>query len=159
MLPSPSQTLQPPPSGRARRTFVGPLLLVLLALGPPLRAVVDDALSFAYEAAAPYVAEGFLVREEAWAGDLGEGESKGIAQQLFKGNEYWFWAATDEDQAAVAVNIYDREGNLAEVESWVNGRFAAARIIPKSTGTYYILVRMTEAPANGAHWGMVYGFR
>ena len=34
-------------------------------------AYVDDALSFAYEAASPYVKKGFSVREDAGGGDLG----------------------------------------------------------------------------------------
>lgn len=125
----------------------------------PVLGTVDDALSFAYEAATPYVAEGFLVREEAWGGDLGVGERKGIAQQLFKGNEYWFWAATNADNGAVSVHIYDAQGNLAEVEHWQRGRFAAARIIPKATGSYYILVTMEKAAEGEGFWAMVYGYR
>lgn len=145
------------------RSCLHPALAVFLAttllIAPRARATVDDALSFAYEAATPYVSEGFLVREEAWAGDLGVGERKGVAQQLFKGNEYWFWAATDAEGGAVSVHVYDSDGNLAEVENWQRGKFAAARIIPKSTGTYYILLVMEKAKHGEGHWAMVYGYR
>ncbi|MCX7869511.1 MAG: hypothetical protein N2322_06115, partial [Terrimicrobiaceae bacterium] len=70
-----------------------PALLLLSAL--PLRATVNDALSFAYEAATPKVKEGFIVREDAWGGDLGVKDQKAVAAQLFRGNEYWFFTGTD----------------------------------------------------------------
>ena len=63
----------------------------LLALALVARASVDDAQSFALQAAEPYVKEGFQVREDYWGGDLAAGEKKAVRQQLFKGNEYWFW--------------------------------------------------------------------
>ena len=56
---------------------------------------MDDAQSFALQAAEPYVKEGFQVREDYWGGDLGAGEKKAVRQQLFKGNEYWFWLGTE----------------------------------------------------------------
>lgn len=126
---------------------------------PPSHATVDDALSFAYEAATPYVESGFLVREDSWAGDLGVGEQKGVAQQLFKGNEYWFWVGCGDEDGEISVHVYDSQGNLAEVESWQRDHFAAARVLPKSTGTYYVLIKLEKASDAGAHWGMVYGFR
>ena len=66
------------------------LMACVFALAPSVRASVDDAQSFALEAAVPYVKEGFQVREDYWGGDLAAGEKKAVRQQLFKGNEYWF---------------------------------------------------------------------
>src|SRR5215210_6393504 len=77
-------------------------------------ASVDDAQSFALQAAEPYVKEGFQVREDYWGGDLAAGEKKAVRQQLFKGNEYWFWLGTDVEKAKISVHIYDSEGKLAE---------------------------------------------
>ncbi len=74
------------------------------------RASVDDAQSFALQAAEPYVKEGFQVREDYWGGDLGVGEKKAVRQQLFKGNEYWFWMGAESERAKVSVHIYDSEG-------------------------------------------------
>src|ERR1700675_4367127 len=91
-----------------------PLLLGLLALQPAIFASVDDAQSFALQAAEPYVKQGFQVREDYWGGDLGSGEKKAVRQQLFKGNEYWFWMGTEVERAKVSVHIYDAEGKLAE---------------------------------------------
>ena len=86
------------------------LLLVLQVAAS--RASVDDAHSFALQAAEPYVKQGFQVREDYWGGDLGVGEKKAVRQQLFKGNDYWFWMGTEVEQAKVSVHIYDADGKL-----------------------------------------------
>lgn len=122
--------------------------------------MVEDALAFAHEAAHPYVEnEGFIVREEVWGGDLPEGGQQGISVQLFRGNEYWFWAGVAQSDSVVHVNIYDAEGKLAETSSWQKDKFAAAQILPPSTGTYYVLVRVEKAKEERTHWGLVYGYR
>lgn len=139
-----------------------PLCLALCALllaPPPARATIDDALSFALEAASPYVKEGFTVREDYWGGDLAAKQTKAIVHQLFKGNEYWFWLGTDTDGAKISVHIYDSEGNLAEVEAWQKKKFAAARIVPKKTGSYYLIVEVEKSPKERTTWSLAYGFR
>jgi len=136
------------------------LLAALVVLQPAILASVDDAQSFALQAAEPYVKEGFQVREDYWGGDLGSGEKKAVRQQLFKGNEYWFWLGTEVDRAKVSVHIYDADGKLAEEsDGWEKGHFAAANIIPKTTGSYFIIVNIEESPEERTHWALVYGFR
>src|SRR6187431_2304734 len=121
------------------------LLLILKAFQPAIFASVDDAQSFALQAAEPYVKQGFQVREDYWGGDLGTGEKKAVRQQLFKGNEYWFWLGTEVETAKVSVHIYDSEGKLAETaDSWQKGHFAAAHIVPKNTGSYFIIVEIEQ---------------
>ena len=123
-------------------------------------ASVDDAQSFALQAAEPYVKQGFQVREDYWGGDLASGEKKAVRQQLFKGNEYWFWLGTEVDRAKVSVHIYDSDGKLAEEpDSWEKGHFTAAHVIPKTTGSYFIIVSVEESPEERTHWALVYGFR
>jgi hypothetical protein len=91
------------------------------------RASVDDAHSFALQSAEPYVKEGYQVREDYWGGDLGVGEKKAVRQQLFKGNDYWFWMGTEVEPAKVSVHVYDADGKLCEQQdSWQKGHFAAA---------------------------------
>ncbi|HEY4271608.1 MAG TPA: hypothetical protein VGM65_06360 [Candidatus Udaeobacter sp.] len=136
------------------------LLLVLTGLQPSVLATVDDAQSFALQAAEPYVKQGFQVREDYWGGDLASGEKKAVRQQLFKGNEYWFWMGTEVDKAKVAVHVYDSDGKLAEeADSWEKGHFAAAHVIPKATGSYFIIVSVEQSPEERTHWALVYGFR
>jgi hypothetical protein len=136
------------------------VLVLTVALTVATRASVDDAQSFALQAAEPYVKEGFQVREDYWGGDLGVSEKKAVRQQLFKGNEYWFWLGTEVEKAKVSVHIYDSEGKLAEQpDSWEKGHFAGAHIIPNATSSYFIIVTVEESPEERTHWALVYGFR
>jgi hypothetical protein len=135
-------------------------LLALMAVQPAIFATVDDAQAFALQAAEPYVKQGFQVREDYWGGDLGSGEKKAVRQQLFKGNEYWFWLGTEVDRAKVSVHVYDSDGKLAEEsDGWQKGHFAAAHVVPKATGSYFIIVSVEESPEERTHWALVYGFR
>jgi hypothetical protein len=136
------------------------LLAAVIVMQRAACASVDDAQSFALQAAEPYVKQGFQVREDYWGGDLASGEKKAVRQQLFKGNEYWFWLGTEVDKAKVSVHIYDSDGKLAEEpDSWEKGHFAAAHVIPKTTGSYFIIVSVEESPEERTHWALVYGFR
>jgi hypothetical protein len=142
------------------------LFLFLLTLGAgPAHATIDDALSFALEAADPFVKEGFTVREDYWGGDLPVKTTKAIVHQLFKGNEYWFWMGTDNDKATISVHIYDADGALAEDKSFQSNpndkkpHKAGAHIIPKKTGTYYLIVEIEKSPAERTYWSLAYGFK
>ena len=138
--------------------FFKTLIIIACAVLPAM-ATVDDALSYTLEAAQPYVKEGFTVREDYWGGDMAAAQPKAITQQLFKGNEYWFWLGTDVKGARISVHIYDSEGNLCEVESWQKGQLAAARVVPKRSGAYYVIVEVEKSSRERTHWGMAYGFR
>jgi hypothetical protein len=140
------------------KRFFSILLALLIAAGNA-PATVDDALAYALEAAQPYLKDGFTVREDYWGGDMAVGQPKAITQQLFKGNEYWFWMATDVKAARISVHVYDSEGNLCEVDARQKGQFASARVVPKRSGTYYVIVEIEKSPNERTHWGMAYGFR
>jgi hypothetical protein len=132
----------------------------VFALVLAVRASVDDAQSFALQAAEPYVKDGFQVREDYWGGDLAAGEKKAVRQQLFKGNEYWFWLGSEVEAAKVSVHVYDAEGKLVEQpDGWQKGHFAAAHVIPKNTGSYFVIVEIEQSPEERTHWALVYGFR
>lgn len=122
-------------------------------------AYVNDALSFAHEAAVPYVKKGFSVREDAWGGDLGVKDQQAVAAQLFKGNEYWFCLGTEVRNAVVTLHLYDAQGKLAENESWQKGRFAGARIVPEKTGTYYAIITVEKSPQERTGWAVVYAYK
>ena len=139
--------------------FFPTIALCLAIAQAPARATVDDALSFALEAASPYVKEGFTVREDYWGSDLPVKQTKAIVHQLFKGNEYWFWMGTDEKAAKISIHIYDADGNIAEVEAWQKPHFAAARVVPKKTGSYYLIVEVEKSPLERTTWSLAYGFR
>ena len=136
------------------------VLALLFTISQRASASVDDAQSFALQAAEPYVKEGFQVREDYWGGDLAVSEKKAVKQQLFKGNEYWFWLGTEVEKSVLSVHIYDAEGKLVEQpDSWQKGQFAAAHIIPQTTGSYFVIVTIEGSPEERTHWALVYGFR
>jgi hypothetical protein len=129
-------------------------------------AAVDDALSFAHESALPFVKQGYIIREDAWGGDLGVKDQQAVTAQLFKGNDYWFCLGTDTKGAVVTVHVYDSNGKLAEVESYQRpgkagsgAYFAGARVIPQKTGTYYAIVTVEKSPAERTNWALVYGYK
>jgi len=134
-------------------------LLILALLLVPAHAYVNDALSFAHEAAVPYVKKGFAVREDAWGGDLGVKDQQAVTAQLFKGNEYWFCLGTEVKGAVVTLHVYDSQGKLAESESWQKGRFAGARIVPSKTGTYYAIITVEKSPQERTGWAVVYAYK
>ena len=140
------------------------LLAAIVVLPYAIFASVDPttvyARAWAVLAAEPYVEQGFHMREDYWVGDLASGKRKAIRQQLFKGNEYWFWLGTEVDHAKVSVHIYNSDGELAEQpDSWAKDHLAAAHIIPKTTGSYFIIVSVETSPAARTHWALAYGFR
>lgn len=136
------------------------LLLVLPALLlATAYAYVNDALSFAHEAANPYVKKGFSVREDAWGGDLGVKDQQAVTAQLFKGNEYWFCLGTEVKGAVVTLHIYDSQGKLVESESWQKGRLAGALIVPQKTGTYYAIITVDKSPQERTGWAVVYAYK
>lgn len=92
-------------------------------------------------------------------GDLGLREQKAIPHTLFKGNDYWFCVGTDTENARLALHLYDSRGKLTETDSWQRGRFAAARILPPTTGTYYVIVEVVASSKERTNWAMVYGYK
>jgi hypothetical protein len=137
------------------------LLTILLAAAclSPVFAYVDDALSFAYECAVPYVKRGFNVREDAWGGDLGVKDKQAVQAQLFKGNEYWFCLGTDVKKAVLTLAIYDSNGQLVSEETSRPGRLVAAKVAPKKTGSYFAIVTVHKSPEERTGWALVYAYK
>jgi len=123
-------------------------------------ATVDDSKSFALEMAEPYVQkQGYNVREDFWGGDLGVKEKQAISHQLFKGNDYWFWVASDSSKARLSVHVYDSDGKLADSQSLPPGDRTAVRISPKRTGTFFLIVEVLKSPDERTSWAMVYAYK
>lgn len=153
----------------------------LLLAGGIVYAFVNEAISLAFEAATPYVEQGFEVREDNWSGEVEPDKPLLVRHQLFRGNEYWFWAGTSWPGATIEVDIFDSEGNSIGLESFSKGPHAGVRALPQKTATYFIRVvakyekkgeGLTEAekgvnpPVEGVgefegtlDWGLVYGYR
>ena len=139
-----------------RRLFIG---IAVLASSIGAWATVDDAISRALEAIEPYAKQGYIVRDDQWGGDLGVKQQQAIRHTLFKGNDYWFCMGTDVDSARVTLHVYDSRGKLVENDAWQKGRFAAARVQPPASGTYWIIAEVTSSPMDRTHWAMVYAYK
>ena len=136
------------------------LLILAAAVAVPFAfAYVDDAHSRAMEAATAAVKDGFLVRQEFWAGALATKQPSVVKHQLFAGNSYWFWLGSDEDSAQVTVHVYDPSGKLCDAESFQRGNMAAVKVVPKKTGTYFIVFSVEQSKAKKNRWALAYGFK
>lgn len=125
----------------------------------PVQAVVDDSHSAAMEAAVPAVKEGFKIRQEYWNGTMKSGDKKIVKQQLFKGNEYWFFLGTDAEKATLKIDIFDRKGTKINVETKLSENAAAVRVLAPATGTYVVVFSLTTKEGEDIPWALAYGYR
>jgi len=89
--------------------FILLLAFALVFLPGRSHASVDDAHSFAMEAATPFVNEGFIVREDYWNGEVKSGQKLMVKHQLFKGNEYAFWLGTANEDCKLEIEVLDEK--------------------------------------------------
>jgi hypothetical protein len=161
----------------SRKLLLTAALLASIPFAERAYAFVNEAISLALEAATPYVEQGFEVREDNWSGEVEPGKPLLVRHQLFRGNEYWFWAGTSWPGATVKVDIFDSDGNSVGLESFSKNSFAGVRALPEKTATYFIRVLTQYDPEkakadevneavegvgefNGmVDWGLVYGYR
>ena len=138
------------------------LMLALLAGSGWVLAFLHEGKDAAIGAALPKLdlpEDPYVLRESWWRGQLKDGEMKLIKHQLFKRNDYWFWMGSSNPDNKVSLHIYDGEGNLVEEESFEKDHVAGARVVPKTTGTYYIRIKITAGPAGPTEWAVIYAFR
>ncbi len=147
-------TPQPHP---ALRLLLASALLALAA--PAARATVDDAHSFAMEAATPFVEQGFVVREDYWNGEVKSGQQLMIKHQLFKGNEYAFWLATANEGVKLDLKIYDEKGKAIEMDQKADKLWITVRVNPPKTGTYTVVFSLKSKTEVGLFWALAYGYR
>lgn len=135
------------------------LAAILFTAVLPVQAVVDDSHSAAMEAAVPAVKEGFRIRQEYWNGTMKSGDKKIVKQQLFKGNEYWFFLGTDTEKATLKIDIFDRKGTKINVETKLSENAAAVRVLAPATGTYIVVFSLTTKEGEDIPWALAYGYR
>ena len=138
--------------------------MVLAGLPGGALAMVDDAHSFAMEAALPFVEKGFKVRSDYWNGELKPGVRKAIKHQLFKGNEYCFWLGADADGIGFKIGVYDMEGNAVKAEVVKSNHSTSLRVLPPSTGSYVVVfllevVEGAKVADEPISWALAYGYR
>ena len=143
-------------------------MVLLLALGlgfaavaGSARASVDDAHSYAMEAAVPFVEQGFIVREDYWNGEVKAGQKLMVKHQLFKGNEYAFWLATGVEVKSLELKVYDDKGKPIELDTQSEDMWVTVRVNPPRTGTYTVVFSFEVArdAEPGVTWALAYGYR
>lgn len=151
----------PAPTGR-RLKFPALCLLVaalFLATPPAALATVDDSHSMVMEGAVEAVKAGFKIRQEYWKGTLKSGEQKLVKQQLFKGNEYWFFLGTDTDKVQMKIDVYDKAGTKINVETKTRENSTAVRVLAPATGSYMVVFSLTTKEGEAIPWALAYGYR
>ncbi len=148
-----------PNSSAVMSRFALCLAAVLFTAILPVQAVVDDSHSAAMEAAVPAVKEGFKIRQEYWNGTMKSGDKKIVKQQLFKGNEYWFFLGTDTENTTLKIDIFDRKGTKINVETKLSENAAAVRVLAPATGTYVVVFSLTSKEGGDIPWALAYGYR
>jgi hypothetical protein len=147
-------------------------LALLLGLAPVVHAVVDDAHTEAMDLAGPAYKKGFKIREDYWKGTAKPAERKSVKAQLFKGNEYWFWLGSDEDNVDITLDLFDGSGQKITLETISGIAAKGVRVVPPKTGTYVavftISLKESKEEAKGKPvvekpakicWALAYGWR
>lgn len=112
--------------------------------------------------AAEYSEKGFKLRKEHWSGKLKAGQAKVVKQQLFRGNEYWFWAVVAKGEHSLAVEIFDEKGNAVSLEKFSDKGVSGARVLPVKTATYLVKIEADKGykvAAGEIEWALAYGYR
>lgn len=112
--------------------------------------------------AAGYSEKGFKLRKEHWSGKLKAGQARVVKQQLFRGNEYWFWAVVADGGHSLTVEIFDDSGTLVSLEEFSDKGVAGARVLPVKTATYLVKIAAAQenkAAAGEIDWALAYGYR
>ncbi len=131
----------------------------LLALTPLSHATIDDAHTFAMEAASPFVQQGFIVREDYWNGEVKSGQKLMVRHQMFKGNEYAFWLGTAQEDVSFELKVLDETGKEIALDYKSSQMYCSIRVNPPKTGTYSVVFSVTSKKEKGVYWALAYGYR
>lgn len=132
---------------------------LLLASAPLSYATIDDAHSFAMEAAMPFVEQGFIVREDYWNGEVKSGQKLMVRHQMFKGNEYAFWLGAAQEDVVFELKVLDEKGKEIELDFKSSGYYSSIRVNPPKTGTYSVVFSVTSKKEKSLYWALAYGYR
>lgn len=133
-------------------------LVVALMTGPPLLATVDDAQSFALEAAHPWVEKGVEVRYDYARGSTVSGRKVRVSYQVFKGNRYWFFAGGSEDGVKFEMAVLDPEGRSVPGDFSKGNNSATYHFTAPRTMLVVIELTGTTSPGLPFDWAIVYGY-
>lgn len=124
-----------------------------------VRAVEDDAQSYALEAASDAVAQGAEIRQDYAHGTLSPGGKARASFQVFKGNTYWFFVGGSEDGVKMEVAVTDSEGKPVAGTKKPAPQAVVFQFTATRTEMVKIEVSGKVTPPAAFDWAVVYGFR
>ena len=122
-------------------------------------AVVDDAHSYALEAAESWVAKGVELRYDYARGTVISGTTKRVSCQVFKGNRYWFFLGGSEDGAKMGITVSGPDGKPLTGKSTKGNN--SATFYFTAPRTMLVSIDITGSVGAGVefNWALVYGFQ
>lgn len=143
-----------------RARFLPGLLALALAhfSATPAPATVDDAQSFALEAATPWVEKGVEIRYDYARGTTVSGRKVRVSYQVFKGNRYWFFAGGSEDGVKFDMTVKDAEGKTVPGDFSKGNNSATYHFTAPRTMLVSIELTGTTSPGLPFDWAVVYGY-
>lgn len=148
------------------------LLLTVLRADPsgepepnPARPVPSETRAMALRAAAPYLGQGFRVRDASWDVALAPGNPAFLKVTLFEGVTYWFAAASSGGDAKLRIILRDGAGREIPSEkpkesAPIPGITTVAGIAPQRSGTYFVQLELTRSTGDTpADCSLVYAYK
>lgn len=134
------------------------LFALALSVALPANAIVDDAQSFALEAATPWVEKGVEIRYDYARGTTTSGRKVRVSYQVFKGNRYWFFAGGSEDGVKFEMTVKDPEGKTVSGDFSKGNNSATYHFTAPRTMLVSIELIGTTSPGLPFDWAVVYGY-
>ncbi|HEY2712012.1 MAG TPA: hypothetical protein VGI60_05810 [Chthoniobacterales bacterium] len=143
---------------RPLRLFLTAIAL-LATIGPAISETDQEVAGreVALELAGAFSNDGFKMRDGHWAGTLAPNQSTLVAVNLYAGNDYWFSAGATEKAKKISISVFDEKGALVPTEKYTSGTKAAAGFTVKSSGQYYVQVRLDAGEPAGVC--LVYSYK
>lgn len=134
--------------------------MIALVAVPFARAVVDDAHSFALEAAQPYVEnDGVKIRYDYANGILKNEAETTVGYQVFRGNAYWFFLGSSEEKTKFDVKITDSDGKVIEGKVKKLDNAYVFEFVPERTMLIVLTISGVATDTDEFSWALVYGYK
>ncbi|MFM7179874.1 MAG: hypothetical protein ACKO2G_00120 [Verrucomicrobiales bacterium] len=141
------------------RNLRGLVFAAALVGAMPAMATVDDAQSFALEAATSWVEKGVEIRYDYANGSTISGRKVRVSYQVFKGNSYWFFAGGSEDGVKFDMTVKDPDGKVVAGDLSKGNNSATYHFTAPRTMLVSIELTGTTSPGLPFDWAIVYGYK
>lgn len=134
------------------------LALLFLFLTPAVEATTSQAKARAYRIASALKKQGVSFRNDFWHGLLRYKSSTTIKTTLKANTQYIVVGGGCSDAYDVDIIVYDENMNEIGRDTKVDA-VPVVRVTPKSSGTFYIKVKLANSTRNGAHYALIVGYK